>query len=1457
MSEENNEQLQFLLLEDNLEHAELFRSYLELTTFRSAELTVIDSLQLGLDLLQVQRFDLLFLDLSLGDSDINHTMTLIPKLGEYAPVIVVTSLDDVHTILDIINKGADDCLPKIELKDSLLERIIRFNLDRWVLKQKVIANEKNYLDLYDNSPDMRVSVDARTAKVKSCNQTLADKLGYKKADIIDQPVFNLYHPNSHEDAHAAFEQFVSTGIVKNAELQLKKKNGEKIDVLLNVTAIRDKQGNILRSRSTLVDITEEKKLQENLRLMQYALNSVNEAAFLINESAELEYVNVQSCTSLGYTKEEMLNLTVPDIDPEHQKEVWPSIWQNIMENGAALFESTYRKKSGVMFPVEISANHLRYKDSNYILAMVRDVTERKRIENELRSREKQLSDAQDVAKLGYWELDVSTYKVKWSKDIHALLGTNPGIEIGPTTLASFVYEQDWPLVEESIQDAIQTGKTHNWEYRVHCADGQLHWLYCKAKREVNEQGRPLRLKGILQDITDRKQVEIALRESQQRLHLAGSAAYDLIYEWDCTTNSLQWFGDIDRILGFPKGAILHNIDTWLGLIHSDDREQIADTLIRYNTETTPIDRKYRVRHADGNYLFWHDRALPVLDKAGSPKHWVGVCTDITRESLAQIELEKSHANLVRSENRFHTLVDNIPGIVYRCKLDSRWTMLYISDEVQQISGYSADELLHNRIVSYSDLIHPEDQQYVEDTVRAAVKRNKPFVMEYRIVSKNGGIHWVYESGQLVHQADLDEPNMLDGVILDISKRKLSEEKLKQLATVFTHAQEAIMVTDADAKILEVNNSFERITGYKREEVVGKKTSILSSGRHSKAFFSTMWRTLLDKGHWKGEIWNRQKSGRVYVELLTISSVYDDAGEIKQFVALFSDVTERKEHEQQLEYIAHFDALTNLPNRLLLADRLHLAIASARRRSTCLAVAYIDLDGFKEVNDVHGHDIGDVLLVKLAKRMKNVLRESDTIARMGGDEFVAVVTEQRDKEAANTLLSRVLLEISQPVLIDGLTLQVTASIGVSFFPDDEQPEADQLLRQADQAMYSAKLEGKSRLHIFDSEADRDVRGHHESLGRIEKALTDNEFVMYYQPKVNMHSGEVIGVEALIRWNHPHEGLLTPNQFLPIIEETPVMVRIDKWVLKDVLAQMNAWKQQGLDLSVSINVSGYRLQQPDFLEHLEYTFAQQPYVKPESLTLEILETSALEDIEHISRVIHASNAMGMRFSLDDFGTGYSSLTYLRHLPVQELKIDQSFVRDMLDDSDDLAIIDGMIGLSRSFNRMIIAEGVETLEHGMMLLRLGCEHAQGYEIAMPMPAEQLQTWLSNWYPDPLWTQAKPLSTRDIPVLFAGTEHRSWIRNLTNFVHGNSTIPPIIDEHNCPFGKWLDSHAKDFSSDNLLLQEIKQIHEQIHHLGVQLINNYEAWDVEVTDKHLVNIYTLRDRLLNKINSILHAKIT
>ncbi len=609
--------------------------------------------------------------------------------------------------------------------------------------------------------------------------------------------------------------------------------------------------------------------------------------------------------------------------------------------------------------------------------------------------------------------------------------------------------------------------------------------------------------------------------------------------------------------------------------------------------------------------------------------------------------------------------------------------------------------------------------------------------------------YIQETGRYFDVCFFSPPTNSAIILLDITERTRAEEalqektrelervnlELEQLATVFTHVREGVIITDPDGTIIDVNKAFCQISGYARDELIGQNPRLLKSGVHSPEFYSRMWQSLQSDGHWSGEIWNRHKNGKNLAVLLTISGVRDTTGATRHFVALHADISAQKEHQHQLEFIAHYDTLTGLPNRKLFDDRLHQAMVQSKRHQQPLAVVYIDLDGFKAINDNYGHDAGDHLLQAIGEQMKACLRESDTLARFGGDEFVAVLVDLADIHTSTPYIKRMLAAAAHPVAYQGHQLQVSSSIGVAFFTPADDSAADQLLRQADQAMYQAKMAGKNRYHIFDLTHDLALRDHNDNLAVIRRALKNNEFVLFYQPRVNMRSGEVVGMEALIRWQHPDRGFLAPKAFLPEVEKHPLDMAIGEWVLTQALNQIADWQALGFTLPISVNVTANHLQHIDFTARLQQLLAAHPNMIPGSLSLEVQLNCQPDKIPRLSTAIAACKNIGIDVTLDDFGSGCISLDYLHRLAARAIKIDRRFVHDTPNGGQEQTVLQGILALASAYQRQPIAAGVETIAQGEMLLDLLCELAQGYVIAEPMPATAIPGWLSNWKPDSSW--------------------------------------------------------------------------------------------------------------------------
>ncbi|GAB4272604.1 MAG: hypothetical protein Kow0065_21770 [Methylomicrobium sp.] len=694
-------------------------------------------------------------------------------------------------------------------------------------------------------------------------------------------------------------------------------------------------------------------------------------------------------------------------------------------------------------------------------------------------------------------------------------------------------------------------------------------------------------------------------------------------------------------------------------------------------------------------------------------------TAITKQRIQnQIALRQAQDKLRQHDALLNTMIENAPTSI---KVISNNGELVLINKIglDMLGVDNVEQVRESGLLSFVDEpFHDAFQRLVENTLRGMSDS-----LEFSITSRRGAKRWLRSKTTPLYGANDELIGML-GMTTDITASRKADEQLRLSARVFDSAQEGILVTDLNGTIVNINEAFTLITGYTPQDVLGKTPAVLQSGEHDAAFYEAMWDSIRTRGQWQGEIWNRKKDGGLYPEWLTISSIVDEAGHVTHYVGIFSDHTLIKQHEKELERIAHFDMLTGIPNRFLLDDRLQRAIAHAKREKTLLAVCYLDLDSFKPINDNLGHEAGDAVLIETARRLKHTVRDIDTVARLGGDEFVILLSGLTNTDECIVTLERMLDAITRPITVQDTPCKISASIGVTIYPEDN-GEADTLLRHADQAMYVAKQSGKNRYYFYNAEQEQRLRSLSEMLQQIERGLIQREFELFYQPKVEIHSGRVIGAEALIRWRHPERGLLTPIDFLPLVEHSELEIVMGDWVIDCALEQHHQWRQQGLMLELSINISANHLQAADFVGKLTRKLAGYPNLPKGTLQIEILETAALEDFGKVIKIIEACRRLGISFALDDFGTGYSSLTYLRNLPAKTIKIDQSFVRDMLADQGDQAIVEGIIALAKTFARQTVAEGVETLAHLRTLRAMGCEIGQGYGIARPMTATDFASW------------------------------------------------------------------------------------------------------------------------------------
>ena len=805
----------------------------------------------------------------------------------------------------------------------------------------------------------------------------------------------------------------------------------------------------------------------------------------------------------------------------------------------------------------------------------------------------------------------------------------------------------------------------------------------------------------------------------------------------------------------------------------------------------------------------------------------------------RVAIKRLFEDIGQREERFRTIVTQVPGAVFRFRPDG--PIDFVSDAIEDISGYSAAQFMRSTTQSWTNLIAPDDRKKHRRVISQAIHDAQPYEIEYRIIDASGAVRWVSENGQpqqpdgesnapwvdgiisdisqrkhnemrieallaeqsaildnvmfgvmfvrnrsivsvnrrceelfgydpgamtgastsivfqgaqqdlslpqgdyfseerqyrrkdgslfwcLVSGYALDHSRANEGsiwVFADITERKEAEEKLRLSATVIEHIADGVVVLDANGIIVAINPAFTQITGYTEAEALGKDRMLTRSGRHDQAFYDAMWQEQVEKGFWRGELWNQRKNGELYLEWLTVSAVRDSRGIATNYVGVFSDITKVKESQEKLDHLAHHDPLTALPNRLLFHDRLQHALQRASRDSEQLALLFIDLDRFKNVNDTLGHHIGDELLKQVAKALQDRLREGDTLARLGGDEFIVLLEDIENQFGASQVAEKLVQMFEQPFMVAGHELFVTCSVGISLFPDDA-ADLNMLIRNADVAMYQAKARGRNGYSFYAPS----MTGEGVERLRLEtflrRSIEKDEIFLNYQPQVEIDTGRLVGVEALVRWNHPELGLIPPIRFIPLAEDTGFINQLGKWVLHEACRQMVRWQETGLHVpKIAVNLSAKQFERGSIV-NMVADILHETGLEPHRLQLEVTE-SVIMNTGDAMVFINDLHSIGVSLAIDDFGTGYSSLAYLKQLPVQTLKIDRSFIKDISTDVNDEAIAIAIIQLGKSMNLSVIAEGVETEEQAAFLLRHGCNLAQGYYYSRPLAAcDMLTRW------------------------------------------------------------------------------------------------------------------------------------
>ncbi len=899
------------------------------------------------------------------------------------------------------------------------------------------------------------------------NHSICEMLGYSEQELRLTSYQELTHPDDLARGRDDVRRLIAGEIpCMQLEKRYRHRHGHYIWARLTTSIVRSDSNEPLYFVSQIEDIDQRKKDEREIALLSFALNRVREGVYLMNEDAQFKYVNDEACRVLGYERDELMNMGVPDIDPDYQMVRWQEHWRDIKEKGSVTLETVHIKKSGNTFPVEVNANYLEYNGQAYNLALVRDITKRKSNEEALRRSEADLRLALDAGYLGDWKWNLASDELNWSSRCKAIYGLPPDAEVTYDRFLDIVHPDDRREVDRILREAVETGNDYEMEKRIILPDGTERWTIGRGKVIYNDKNKPELMAGITLDITERKLAEQAQHAAEMALR------------------------------------------------ESDERfRQMAENI---------------------HEVFW--------------------LTDVTKTQ-----------------------------------------MLYVSPAYEAIWGRSC-ETLYADPMQWMDAIHPEDRRRVKD---AAISRQAygDYDVEYRIIRPDGAVRHI----------------------------------------------------------------------------------------HDRAF-----------------------------------PIHDDNGNVYRVAGIAQDITARKEQEAHIQYLAYHDALTDLPNRALVMNRLDQALAQAQRHRELLAVLFFDLDRFKTINDTLGHHAGDMLLQQAGVRLKDILRKEDTVGRVGGDEFLILLPGMSTPDDVAHVCSKIIESLSIPFEVAGHTLHVTASVGISIYPRDAY-EPETLVKYADAALYFAKEQGKNTYRFFSPELDARVHARLHMENDLRGAINRDELQIQYQPLVDLATGRVRGAEALLRWQHPEHGLISPLDFIPIAEETNLILPLGEWILHGACTQARIWHDSGFqDFRVSVNLSRRQLEFSDLVTSMKRILSETG-CDPHLIELEITESSAMSEPEQAIPKLQALHNMGIQLALDDYGTGYSSLAYLKRFPFDRLKIDRSFVEGIPDDGDDVAIVQTTIVLARQLRLSVVAEGVETDAQRDFLRANGCDEMQGFLFSRSMlPAD-----------------------------------------------------------------------------------------------------------------------------------------
>lgn len=1066
-------------------------------------------------------------------------------------------------------------------------------------------------------------------------------------------------------------------------------------------------------------------LTENEQRLRITLASIGDAVIVTDASGHITQMNRVASELTAWSEEEAIGQPLPKVFDIYQAETDQKMTnpvELVIEKGEVVELANHtvlKARNGAHYHISDSAapirvDHDRQTEILGVILVFTNVTHQYQLRAELRQSVDFLQNLLTVSPCVTYILDVklttpAEFSLSYvSESVRQYSGYPAEYWLNqPKAWQQHVHPDDLNKVRKTLLAVLQADKPVSNQFRFRHREG--HYITVQDHLSIikDEHHKTVQIVGVVLDISEQKQTEeqnILFGEILER-------SLNEIYVFDAQTlKFIQVNHGAKTNLGYSSEELQemtpvdlkkdYNLSTFRALISPLLNGEMPRLILETNLYRKDGSR-YEV-HVDLQTAYYGERLV-----------FIAIIEDIS-------ERNQSQKNLYQERSLLRSIIDSSPDLIF-CK-DVQGRYIRCNQAVMQFLGANETEIIGKTDFDF----YPDDEaRHYRHSDQLTLQHDTSQFYEERKFGADG--HQVlFETLKTPLKSETSETIGVLGISRDISRQYEAEKQLRLANLVFENSNEGIIITDENNNIVTVNPAFTIMTGFSLQDVIGKNPSLLSSGFHDKYFYEQMWSQLESQGFWSGEVQNRRKNGETYPQWLSIRRVENGQKHLQNYVAIMSDISKYREAERQINFLAHHDVLTSLPNRALLKDRIHQALISAERHNQKLALLYLDLDRFKFINDSLGHAIGDKLLIKVAERLTSQVREEDTVCRTGGDEFIILLPDT-DADGAGHVAQKLVENITSHFEIEGNQLFVTLSIGISIYPDNGK-DAESLNKHADTAMYRAKQAGRNQYQFFTAQMHSQIAHKLELEHALRFALARNELSLVYQPLVDIKLNKITGAEALLRWHHPELGPISPLEFIPIAEETGMINPIGQWILHTAINQCKQWVELGHeDLLIAINLSAVQFNNP-LLVNMINAILHEHQLAADNLELEITESVAMINIDLTIKQLKSLADAGIRLSLDDFGTGYSSLNYLKKFPINKLKIDQSFVFDMLNDEDDEAIVDAVITLARSLGLKTLAEGVETAEHLQALKNKGCDFMQGYLFSWPVPAEQFINLLNH---------------------------------------------------------------------------------------------------------------------------------